>query len=151
MTLPRLKPILLLGAVFALLPLAPVALAAEAPTGTLTVIFEGVKTKSGAVMLSLAGSPEAYDDKAPTSGQAMVPATSDVVSTTFKGLAPGRYGIKAFHDVDGDGKMGVNPFGMPTEPFAFSNNAHGVMGPAKWEAASFDVKAGDNTQTIEID
>ena len=75
----------------------------------------------------------------------------DVITTTFTGLVPGRYAIKAFHDVNGDGKMGSNPFGMPTEPFAFSNNAHGVMGPAKWDAAAFEVKAGDNSHTIAID
>lgn len=147
----RLTAVVLLSAVCSFLMIAPVALAAEAPTGTLTVTFEGIKTKTGAVMLSLAGSPEAYDDKAPAAGQSMVPATSSAVTATFTGLAPGRYAIKAFHDVNGDGKMAANPFGMPTEPFAFSNNAHGVMGPAKWADASFEVKAGANTQTISID
>ena len=146
-----LKSILLLGFVLGALGMAPQVRAAEAPTGTLTVTFEGVKTKTGAVMLSLAGSPEAYDDKAPAAGQAMVPATGDAITATFTGLAPGHYAIKAFHDVNGDGKMGANPFGMPTEPFAFSNNAHGVMGPAKWDAASFEVKAGDNAISIAID
>ena len=148
---PLLKSILLLGTVLSLLMFAPAALAVETATGTLTVTFEGVKTPTGAVLLTLAGSSEAYDDKAPAAGQAMVPATSDVITTTFTGLVPGRYAIKAFHDVNGDGKMGSNPFGMPTEPFAFSNNAHGVMGPAKWDAAAFEVKAGDNSHTIAID
>ena len=148
---PLVKSILLLGTVFSLLMVASASLAAEAPTGTLTVTFEGIKTKTGSVMLSLTGSLDSYDGKAPIAGQAMVPVTGDAVTTTFKGLAPGRYAIKAFHDVNGDGQMGSNPFGMPTEPFAFSNNAHGVMGPAKWEAAAFDVKAGDNIHTIAID
>ena len=101
--------------------------------------------------ISLAASEEAYADKAPPAGQAMAPVSGGAASTTFKGLAPGRYAIKAFHDVNGDGKMGTNPFGMPTEPFAFSKNAHGNMGPAKWADASFEVKAGANTQTIDID
>lgn len=146
-----LKTVLLLGAVCSVLTAAPAALAAEAPTGTLTVTFEGVKARTGAIMISLAGSQAAYEDKAPPAGQAMVPAAGAAITATFSGLAPGRYAIKAFHDVNGDGKMGVNPFGMPTEPFAFSNNAHGVMGPAKWPDASFEVKVGANTQTISID
>ena len=37
--------------------------------------------------------------------------------------------------------------GMPVEPFAFSNNAVGNMGPAKWEAAAFEI-AGPTVQTI---
>ncbi len=144
--MPRLAVI---AAAFAL-SLTGTVHAAE-PTGDLTVTFQGLKAKTGAIMMSLVAGEDGYADKAPPAGQAMVPATGDAVTTTFKGLAPGRYAIKAFHDINADGKMGVNPFGMPTEPFAFSNNAHGNMGPAKWADASFEVKAGANTQTIDID
>ena len=126
------------------------ALAAE-PPGELTVTFQGLKAKTGAVMLSLVSSEDAYADKAPATGQAMAPVSGETAAATFKGLAPGRYAIKAFHDVNGDGKMATNPFGMPTEPFAFSNNAHGNLGPAKWADAAFEVKAGANAQTIDID
>ncbi len=130
---------------------APVR-ATEPQTGVLTVTFQGLKTRTGAIMLSLACSEAAYGDKAPVTGQAMIPVSGDgAVMITFKGLAPGRCAIKAFHDVNGDGKMGTNPFGIPTEPFAFSNNAHGAMGPAKWADASFEVTAGDNAQTLDID
>ena len=137
-------------AVVLALTAATTAQAAE-PAGELTVTFQGLKAKTGAVMMSLVSSEDAYADKAPVTAQAMAPVSGDTASTTFKGLAPGRYAIKAFHDVDGDGKMDANPFGMPTEPFAFSNNAHGNMGPAKWADAAFEVKAGANTQTIDID
>lgn len=134
----------------AAMTLASAAQAAE-PAGDLTVTFQNLKAKTGSIMLSLTASEAAYADKAPPTAQAMVPVSGETASTTFKGVAPGRYAIKAFHDVNGDGKMGANPFGMPTEPFAFSNNAHGNMGPAKWADASFEVKAGANTQTIDID
>ncbi|MNR30585.1 hypothetical protein D3C85_1480510 [compost metagenome] len=64
-------------------------------------------------------------------------------------LPAGAYGMKAFHDVNGNGKMDTNPFGMPSEPFAFSNNAVGNMGPAKWDRARFEV-SGATAQTIRI-
>jgi len=64
-------------------------------------------------------------------------------------LPAGDYAIKAFHDVDGDGQMGKNPFGMPTEPFAFSNNAVGNMGPAQWGQARFTV-SGATAQTLSL-
>ncbi|MBU1377534.1 MAG: DUF2141 domain-containing protein [Alphaproteobacteria bacterium] len=121
-----------------------------ADTASLTVTFKGVKEKTGAILFTVV-SEEGYDGKAPAVAQDMLPVSADTVSKTFTGLAPGRYAIKAFHDVNGDGKMGTNPFGMPVEPFAFSNNAVGNMGPAKWEAAAFEVKAGANTQSIDID
>jgi uncharacterized protein (DUF2141 family) len=127
------------------------AFAGSTQAADLTVTFQNLKAKSGAVMLSLVSSEDAYADKAPPAGQAMAPVTGETAVASFKDLAPGRYAIKAFHDVNGDGKMATNPFGMPTEPFAFSNNAHGNMGPAKWADAAFEVKAGANTQTIDID
>ncbi|MNJ30385.1 hypothetical protein D3C77_249830 [compost metagenome] len=57
--------------------------------------------------------------------------------------------MKAFHDVNGDGELNVNPFGVPTEPYAFSNNAVGDMGPAKWDRARFEV-SGATAQAIRI-
>ena len=80
-----------------------------------------------------------------------VAADGATIEERLPGLKPGRYAIRVFHDLDGDGKMGLNPFGVPTEPFAFSNDAKGMMGPASWDAAAFEVKAGDNVQTIHID
>ena len=67
------------------------------------------------------------------------------------GLKPGRYAVRAFHDVDGDGKLSVNPFGAPTEPVAFSNNARPMMGPAAWTDAAFEVGPGGAVHLITID
>jgi uncharacterized protein (DUF2141 family) len=57
--------------------------------------------------------------------------------------------VKAFHDVNDDGKMNLNPFGVPIEPVAFSNNAPANMGPAGWERAKITV-SGNAAQTIQI-
>ena len=45
--------------------------------------------------------------------------------------------------------MDLNPFGIPTEPYAFSNNAIGNMGPARWGQARFTV-TGATAQTIRL-
>ncbi len=123
----------------------------QAGAAVLSVTFKGLKTLSGAILASLTASPAAYDGKAPPAGQATAAVTGETVTITFSGLKPGLYAIKAFHDLNGDGQLNTNPFGMPTEPYAFSNNARGMMGPAPWSAAAFEVKAGPNGQTIDID
>lgn len=96
-----------------------------------------VGATTGDVMVAVYDSQAAYDG-----GRAVRVARIDVGggarSASFD-LPAGDYAIKAFHDVDGDGQMNKNPFGMPTEPFAFSNNAKGNMGPASWDDARFDV------------
>lgn len=137
---------LLASLLFGLATLSPAARAAE-----LTVTFKGLKATTGAVLFTLVNSEAGYAGKAPAVAQIQLPVTTGVATRVFPDLAPGRYAIKAFHDVNGDGKMNANPFGIPTEPFAFSNNAVANMGPAKWAEASFEVKAGANTHAIDID
>jgi uncharacterized protein (DUF2141 family) len=115
----------------------------------LEVAFTGVETQQGMIMMVLFNSEATFDGGAPVR-MAMVPAEKPDVKALFDGLPTGWYAIKAFHDLDGDGKMSTNPFGIPTEPFAFSNNAKGAMGPAKWADAAFDVIAGANNHGIII-
>lgn len=131
---------------------APSAQTVVVQTANLTVTFSGITQAKGAIMMAMFDSQAAYegDDAKPVQA-VVIPVTGSSVSAAFQGLAPGSYAIKLYHDVNGDGKMGSNPFGMPTEPYAFSNNAKGNMGPAKWAAAAFSVVAGANTQSITID
>lgn len=133
----------------ALIPLVIAVGAARAaePSG-LQVTFELTQPK-GAVMMALFDSQAAYDaDKA--SASRMIPAAGLSVTAAFEGLKPGRYAVKAFQDLDGDGRMGGNPLGFPTEPFGFSNNAPVRMGPPDWAEAAFTVGDGVAVQTIKV-
>jgi uncharacterized protein (DUF2141 family) len=77
--------------------------------------------------------------------------SGDTVRVVVPGLAPGRYGIKLFHDLKGTGKLTFNPFGIPTEPVAFSNNAKINMRAPNWAEAGFDLPPTGAAQTIDID
>lgn len=130
------------------IPAITAVYAADAPA-KLEVAFTGVEVKQGAIMFGVYDSEEAYNKGTAVNGARVVADQADVAAV-IKGLSAGRYAIKAFHDIDGDGKMSSNPFGMPTEPFAFSNDAKGAMGPASWADAAFDVKAGGTKISIMI-
>lgn len=121
---------------------------AAAQTAKLSVTVTGIGDVKGALMMALYDEA-GYGPDTPVA-PAMVPVTGKEVTYTFEGLKAGRYAVKMFHDVDGDGKMGTNPFGMPLEPFAFSNNAPANYGPATWAAASFDVGAGTTSHAIKL-
>ena len=124
--------------------------AAPSSQAILTVTFEQIEIPEGQILLSLYDNEAAHDANGKPVRGAMAKVEGQTVSVRFEGLAPGRYAIKAFHDVDGDGKMKTNPFGMPLEPFAFSNNARPEGGAARWQAASFDVPAGASETRIAI-
>lgn len=119
-----------------------------ASTATLTLTFDrGART--GRILVALYDSQAAYDGNGQPVRQAMVDAADAEARVVFEALPNGTYAARMFHDVNGNGQMDTNPFGMPTEPFAFSNNAVGNMGPAGWDRASFAL-TGDLIQTIRI-
>lgn len=118
-----------------------------APADSSVVVTFETGARTGSVMVALYDSEAAYNG-GPAVARLAVPADGPVVAR-FDRLPAGDYAVKAFHDVNGDGRMNANPFGIPIEPYAFSNNAVGNMGPARWAAARFPV-SGDTAQTISI-
>lgn len=120
---------------------------AQVAGNRLTFTFE-TGADTGAVLVALYDSEAAYASGAPVRA-ARVDVATGAREAVFEGLPAGAYGMKAFHDVNGNGKMDMNPFGMPAEPYAFSNNAVGNMGPAGWDRARFEV-SGETAQTIRI-
>jgi uncharacterized protein (DUF2141 family) len=125
----------------ALIAAAAPAGAAPAAGAQLTVRFTGLHPATGYVMAAVYASEDSFSGKGAPVQAARVAVTGDSVETRFD-LPAGHYAIKAFQDADADGKMGVNPFGIPTEPYGASNNAVGHMGPPAWKDAGFDIGPG---------
>lgn len=125
---------------------ASVALAGAASAEPVTFRFETGQT-GGTIQLAVFDSAQAYNGGRPVAAETIRVGRGQTEVTLD--LPAGDYGMKAFHDVNGDGEMNTNPFGMPTEPYAFSNNAVGNMGPASWDRAKFEV-SGPTTQAIAI-
>ena len=70
-------------------------------------------------------------------------------STDFMMELPlGEYAISVYQDLDKNGKLDTNMFGVPTEPIGFSNNAAVRFGPPKYESARFSFE--EDRQKIQI-
>ena len=54
----------------------------------------------------------------------------------------GTYAVSVIYDRDNDGELDTGFFGIPKEKIGFSNNARGVLGPAKWKDVRFEA-SGD--------
>ena len=120
----------------------------NAVPGVIMVQVEGFKVQQGQVSLALFDEA-GYKGGAPVRGK-NADVSGEVVTVKFEGLPAGEYGIKLYQDEDLNGKMNANAFGIPTEPYAFSNNAKGMMGPAKWDAAKFTVTETGAVQRISF-
>ena len=128
---------------------AQLAQSENAEAATLEITFNQIAEPTGQIMLALFDSKEAYESGAAPVRAIAIPVTGETATATISGINHGRYGFKIVHDLNNDGAMTTNPFGMPIEPFAFSNNAPANMGPAAWEAAAFDI-SGPTQQTIAL-
>lgn len=59
--------------------------------------------------------------------------------------------IAVFQDLNGDGKLSKNGFGLPIEPYGFSNNARGLLGPPSFSEAMITiVDPRDPDEYVEI-
>jgi uncharacterized protein (DUF2141 family) len=135
-------------ALAALALVAPAAHAQDA-LGDLTLGFPGLKTPTGKVMIAVYDGAQGWNSGKPAR-VAQADAADAAPSARIVALPPGTYAVRAFQDVDSDGRMGTNPFGLPVEPYGFSRDAVGNMGPATFDDAAFEVKAGANVQTMHL-
>jgi uncharacterized protein (DUF2141 family) len=60
------------------------------------------------------------------------------VICTFEELEPGKYAAAAYQDLNDDKEMNANMFGMPVEPYGFSNDARGQFGPPSFDDQLFE-------------
>lgn len=68
-------------------------------------------------------------------------AASSTIRFVFEGLAPGKYAIAAYQDLNGNGSLDRSKLGLPLEPFGFSNEA-GQSARPSFSAASFSLGEG---------
>ena len=129
---------------------AAVASAAQAQDafGDLTLTFPDLKSTSGTLMIGVYDGAQGWAASKPIRVAAV--AVAPDASARIVALPPGTYAVKVFQDVDGDGKLGRNGVGYPTEPFGFSRDAPVTMGPPGFDEAAFEVKAGANAQVIHL-
>lgn len=112
---------------------------AQGAKTSLRVNIEGIESNHGQVLATLCKKEEFLKSKCEYSGVVKLDNNSEHV-IIFENVNLGEYALQLFHDVNNDFKLQTNIMGIPTEPFAFSNNAKGKFGPPKFEQAAFEVK-----------
>lgn len=124
-------------------------LACRASAADLIVIVDHLKSRIGNVRAAVFDDPKAFP-KAMLQGQKSQVGDS-AVTLTFKDLPKGRYAVSAYQDLNLNDKLDTNAFGMPKEPYGFSQKARGRFGPPSFEEASFEFGNEDKTIHIQVE
>ncbi|PQJ82486.1 DUF2141 domain-containing protein [Polaribacter glomeratus] len=118
--------------------------AQESETFDLTIEVKGIKENKGKIFIAIYDSEENFLKKE----IGVIADVKDKKATgILKGLKKGSYAVSLFHDENNNKKMDTKIFGIPKEPYGFSNDATGFMGPPKFQDAKFNL---DSNKTITI-
>lgn len=113
---------------------------AQPAPGELRVILDGLRSDAGRTICRIY--PEGANFPRHGSVERVDAAIANGRSACiFSGVAPGRYAVATAHDEDGDGAVDRGLLGVPTEGFAFSQNARVRLGPPDFDDAAIDVPA----------
>lgn len=104
---------------------------AAADAATLVVRAEGIEALTGEVRVAICNA--SFDEAGCPLGASRAP-TGGTERFVFEDMAPGRYAVAVYHDVNGNGTLDTIPPGLPKEPYGFSNDI-GRLRPPDFDAA----------------
>jgi uncharacterized protein (DUF2141 family) len=138
-------------------------LASGAVAGELRVSIDGLRSSDGTILIGLYDSAESFNraielsdkegflnDPNRVAGVAVKANASLAGGVVLTNLQPGRYALILFHDENGNGRLDKNFWGVPTEPYGFSNNAQGFLGPPSFEDAAMTLDDSDKAVVVTL-
>ena len=81
---------------------------------------------------------------------ANVYAKSPETIATLTNLPPGTYAVKLFQDFYGTEQFVTSRWGIPEEPFGFSNDAVPLLDQPSFDAVKFSVSRGPNSIIVHL-
>ena len=126
----------------------PCLAAAVAQAGELTIEVSGITPNRGQVYVAVYDRAETFPIAGRERVSQMLAPEDQHLTVHFKDLPPGQSAAAAFQDFNGNGKLDKNLFGIPKEPYGFSNSARGSSGPAKFAAAAITLNPNGTTTIV---
>ena len=120
--------------------------AGSASAASIEVRVQGVTAK-GKVLVAVCDKTTFLKDCA-YSGSALAKAGETVV--TVDGVPTGAWAVLSYQDENDNGKLDRTVLGIPKEPYAFSRDARGRVGPPSFEDAAFELRDEKAVTTIKL-
>lgn len=133
------------------LGLAGLLLAGGAQAAELTVSVTGIASAQGEIGCNLFNDPKQFPNADGGMAGQWVKAAPPGATCRFTNIAPGRYAVAVFQDVNGNHRLDTNWLGIPSEPWGVSNNVRPTLRAPSFDEAAFTAAADRPTQIgVEI-
>ena len=120
-----------------------------AGTGALDITATGFDNANGSAQIALINSAENWEADAPYKGFSL-PIAEGRAKVRVENLPLGEYAIKVFHDENSNKELDTRIFGIPAEPYGFSNNARSAFGPPDFEEARFVLDSETTSVSVQV-
>jgi uncharacterized protein (DUF2141 family) len=124
--------------------------AGSATAADLTVTIEGIRNDHGRVYVTLFDGAGTWLDADHSLQDLSVAAHPGPARIVFHGVAPGRYAAVTYHDENGNNVMDFDVIGLPTEGFAFSNQARPFLSAPSFDRCAFEIGKEDAQISIRM-
>lgn len=118
-------------------------------TGIISVNIEEIQHEKGTMRVALFTENDkfleipSYNQDIPVNGQKSI-------QVKFEGIPYGTYAISIYHDLDDNGELDTNFFGIPKEPVGFSSEHKPTMSAPKFDKAKFVLDKSAHTETVKL-
>ncbi len=116
----------------------------------LKVTVNEIKMIEGTLLIALYNSKKSFNHAEKVFRKGRVQITDKTASYTFEDLPAGDYALSVFHDSNDNNALDKTDFGIPIEPYGFSNNAFGTFGPPTYKKARFRFQGKPMEELIKI-
>jgi uncharacterized protein (DUF2141 family) len=115
---------------------------------TLTLKINDVK-RSGEIYVSFCTNASEWSENGTYHFQYAIPAKG-INTYVINTIPHGTYAVAIYQDLNGNGKLDENMFGIPNEPFAFSNNVVPRFSAPKFDDCKFEFSKADQVLSINL-
>jgi uncharacterized protein (DUF2141 family) len=116
----------------------------------ISIRVSGLTPKPGTLRVAVFESSEGFPKPEQSTSTTVVESEGDQAEFSLKLPVNHPLAIAVFQDLDGNKVITKNGFGIPAEPYGFSNNARGVLGPPTFQQAVLRLADGQDSLEIKI-
>lgn len=107
----------------------------------LTVNIENIQEKQGSLRVAVYNTAKGFPENEPRLAGRVLQVTHTDLNISFKDLSAGRYAVAVMQDQNDNGVLDRNFFGIPSEPYGFSQQSSGKSGQPTFDQAAFELNA----------
>jgi len=115
----------------------------------LTLTITNIKNIEGNLEVGLFNTGERFLESGQAYKRFTIPVKSDSQTLVIKDLPQGEYAISLYHDKNSNGVCDRNFFGIPKEPYGFSNNYKPKFSAPAFADCKFELRS-DQEIRIEL-